>query len=166
MLQNTFISIEHTKAVSNILFYKLFILNRKDEFPCIWKLIIYQLIKIITRKSNNGNHPLRSCCACQNRDILYFIISFFSKWRATGINEFKPYRRLMEMRSRDLAYCLWSTSQFEIRFCPSHNFFIMYFCLVVMICLLSQNRPNILISWGVGVSAMLVNYTHSKDRRI
>lgn len=88
VLQKTFISIEHTKAVSNILFYKLFILNRKDEFPCIWKLIIYQLIKIITRKSNNGNHPLRSCCACQNRDILYFIISFFSKWRTTGINEF------------------------------------------------------------------------------
>lgn len=84
--------IEHIKTVSiylyNILFYKLFILNEQDEFLCIWKLIIYQLIKIITRKSNNGNHPLRSCCACQNRDILYFIISFFSKWRATGINEF------------------------------------------------------------------------------
>lgn len=32
VLQKTFISIEHTKAVSNILFYKLFILNRKDEF--------------------------------------------------------------------------------------------------------------------------------------
>lgn len=89
VLQNIFIHvhvvIEHIKTVSiylyNILFYKLFILN---EFLCIWKLIIYQLIKIITRKSNNGNHPLRSCCACQNRDILYFIISFFFKMARDG----------------------------------------------------------------------------------
>lgn len=112
---------------------------------------LYQLIKIITRKSNNGNRPLWSCCACQNQDILYFIISFFQNGARREFTNFNCI----------IGWWKWGRVIWHIVFGQLHSLKFVFVGLTIfhnVFLPLCNNMftftkiPNILISCRAGVS--------------